>query len=793
MYIEEKYCKTLELDKILHELAELTCCEYAYNKALNIKPFTALSIVKDEVQKTNDAFLLSSKYGTPTFTNLKNPKEFLKIAKAGGMLSLRNFLNIIDVLRQTRLLIEWYRQCEGTNNNLKEIFSNLEPNSTLENKIKSVVISDELINDFASTELADIRRKIKAKQANAKQNMEKIIRSSKYQKALQDNIVTIRDGRFVIPVKAEYKSEIPGLVHDTSSSGATLFIEPMSVVQANNEIKVLQIKEKQEIERILYELSAICAEHSNNILNNFDVIIILNIYFAKANLAAKMNATMPNIVSDGTIILNNARHPLIDKNIVVPITVNIGDKYSTLVITGPNTGGKTVTLKTIGLLSLMIMCGLLIPVGNDSTISIFKKILVDIGDEQSIEQNLSTFSSHMTNIISILNQADNKTLVLVDELGSGTDPIEGAAIAISILEELKKKGSIVCATTHYSELKTYAIETSQVENACCEFDVKTLKPTYKLLIGVPGKSNAFAISKRLGLDENILSYAETLISKEDKNLENVIDSLEKSRQEYEQKFSEYNQKIFEFNTRFKSMEDEKAKLEKEKKYIINNARDTARKIVENVKLQSELIIKELDEIKKQKENDDFLSKLSSTKSKIRGKVDTLHDEANPVSKRSNDGYKLPRKLKVGDSVLVYDIDKKGVVSSLPKSGDTVEVRVGIMKMRVKLSNLQLIQEKIPYKPDTKIMRTISKKAIKSGSNELDLRGQTVEEALLEVDLFIDRSIMSHLDFITIIHGKGTGALRKAIHSHLKSHKNIKSYRLGVFGEGEAGVTIAELK
>lgn len=793
MYIDEKYCKTLELDKILQELAELTCCEYAYEKALKIKPFTALSIVKDEVNKANDALLLSSQYGTPTFSNLKNPKEFIKIAKAGGMLTLRNFLNIADILRQTRLLLEWYRQCESVDNSLKELFSHLEPNFNLEKKIKSIVISDELIDDFASNDLSDIRRKIKSKQAKAKESMDKIIRSSKYQKALQDNIITIRDGRFVIPVKAEYKSEIPGLVHDTSSSGATLFVEPMSVVEANNDIKVLQIKEKQEIERILYELSAICAENSENIINNFEVIVIINLYFAKANLAIKMDATMPNIVADGKIVLNKARHPLIDKNIVVPINVSLGDTYSTLVITGPNTGGKTVTLKTIGLLSLMTMCGLLIPVGNDSTISIFKKVLVDIGDEQSIEQNLSTFSSHMTNIISILNNADNKTLVLVDELGSGTDPIEGAAIAISILEKLKEKGCIVGATTHYSELKTYAIETDNVENACCEFDVKTLKPTYKLLIGVPGKSNAFAISRRLGLDENVLTYAETLISKEDKNLENIIDNLEKSRQEYEEKLNEYNQKLFEFNTRFKSMEEEKSKIEKEKNQIIENARDKARKIVENVKLQSELIIKELDEIKKQKENDDFINKLSSTKSKIRGKVDTLHSEANPVSKRSNDGYKLPRKLKIGDSVLVYDIDKKGVVSSLPKSGDTVEVRVGIMKMRVKLSNLRLIEEKNPYKPDTKVMRTISKKAVKSGANEIDLRGQTVEEALLEVDLFIDRSLMSHLDYITIIHGKGTGALRKAIHAHLKSHKNIKSFRLGVFGEGEAGVTIAELK
>lgn len=791
--IPEKYCRTLELNKILTELSELTCCDYAKDQVLKIRPFTNLSIVQDEVNKTNDAFWLSAKYGTPSFLNLKNPEEPLKLAKAGGMLTLRSFLNIAEILRQVRLLSEWFRQCETVENHLKEMFSYLEPNQPLEKRIHAVVISDELIDDFASMELADIRRKIQAKQAKAKQGIEKIIRSSRYQKALQEAIVTIRDGRFVVPVKAEYKSEIPGLVHDTSSSGATLFVEPMSVVEANNEIRVLQMKEKAEIERILYELSALCAEHAENIEHNFDVVITLNLYFAKANLAAKMDARKPEIVDHGEIFLNKARHPLIGGKQVVPVSVPLGKDYHTLVVTGPNTGGKTVTLKTIGLLTLMTMCGLLIPVGDGSIISIFKKVLVDIGDEQSIEQSLSTFSSHMTNIVSILKQADENSLVLVDELGSGTDPVEGAAIAIAILEKLKEKGSVVAATTHYPELKIYAIETPNVENACCEFDVQTLRPTYRLLLGVPGRSNAFAISKRLGLSEEILEHASELVSQQDKTLETVIDNLEKSRQEYERKSNEYHQKMYDFRTRSQKMEEERETLQKEKNKILESAREQARKMVESVKQQSQMLMDEIEDLRKQKEHEDFVKKAAIARNQLRSRLDSLHSQANPVTSRTNEGYRLPRKLKVGDNVQIYDIDKKAVVLEVPDKSGMVAVQAGIMKMRVKLDNLRLLEQKNPYKPTGKVMRSIAKATARSASTEIDLRGKTVEEALLEVDFFIDRAMLSHLEQITIIHGKGTGALRQAVQTHLKHHKQVKAYRLGTFGEGESGVTIAQLK
>ncbi len=793
MHIDEKYCKTLELDKILMKLADFTCCDEARKRALNIKPFVNESVVKDEITKTNDAFLLSSKYGTPSFSNLANPDESLQIAQKGGLLTLRAFLNINAVLRQTRLLCEWYKQCEGINNSLKGIFSLLEPNKALEEKISSVVISEDAVSDYASAEIASIRRNIVATEAKAKSNMEKIIRSATYQKALQDAIVTIRNGRFVVPVKVEHKSEVPGLVHDTSASGATLYIEPMSVVEANNEIKVLKLKEKAEIERILYELSALCGENSENIKSNFDVIISLNIYFAKSSLAADMKAMMPEITSNSEVLLNKARHPLIDKDKVVPISVSLGSEYKTLVVTGPNTGGKTVTLKTIGLLTLMTMCGMLIPVSDGSKVSVFDKVLVDIGDEQSIEQSLSTFSAHMTNIVSILDKADNKSLILLDELGSGTDPVEGAALAIAILQRLKALQSTVAATTHYSELKIYAIETDGVENACCEFDLKTLRPTYKLLIGIPGKSNAFEISKRLGLDGSILEYAGGLISSQDKKLEKVIDNLEASRQEYEQKLSEYNKKVYEYKNRTQIIEEEKKKLAEERDNILKKAKDEAQRLVEKVTVDSQNLMDELEKLKKQKDSEEFSKNVITSRAQLRGKINALHNEANPVDEKKNKGYKLPRALKKGDNVLIVDIDKKAVVLQTDAKSDTVMVQAGIIKTRVKLSNLRLLENEPSYTVSGKVVKNVTKKVDRHSVAELDIRGKTADEAILELDMFIDNAVMGNIDTITIIHGKGTGVLRKAVGEHLKYHSSIKDYRLGTFGEGENGVTIATLK
>jgi len=792
MNIQEKYIKVLELDKILERLSQYTCCEYARQRVIEIRPNTNISIVKDEVQKTNDAFYLASHYGTPSFLKMADPEENIKLAQVGGVLSPRSLLNIAGILRQSRILCEWFAQCRNKQNSIKPIFEQLSPDKTLEKRITSVFVSEDEIDDYASEELLYIRRKIKSQGMKIKENLDKMIRSTTYQKSLQDNIITMRDGRYVLPVKAEFKGNVSGLVHDTSSSGATLFIEPMAIVELNNDIKVLKSKEKAEIEKILKELSGLCGESADAILYNFQTAICLNIYFAKSSLASDMNAMQPTITSDGKIRLKKARHPLINKEQVVPISVEFGYEYTSLVITGPNTGGKTVTLKTIGLLTLMTMCGMLIPVSDDSIISIFEQILVDIGDDQSIAQSLSTFSSHMTNIVSILNTADEKSLVLVDELGSGTDPVEGAAIAISVLEKLKSQGSIVAATTHYAELKVYALQTQGVRNASCEFDVNTLQPTYRLLIGTPGRSNAFEISRKLGLSDEILENAQKVITSDKKNFEDVIDNLEKARQDFEQKSTELSTQTKELARLKEELTNSNQKAIDDKERIIEKARQEARKIVENVKLDSQLIMEELEKIRKQKDKENFTNMASQAKAQLRGKIDKLHDKANPVVNRTNEDYVLPRKLKVGDNILVVDIDKPGYVIQLEDKSGSVLVQVGIIKSRVDIGNLRLIDAKVKQAKG-KTTRTITSNKTATASLELDIRGEMVEEGLAELDMFINRCILSNVCQVTIIHGKGTGVLRSAVHSYLKQSKHIKTFRLGLYGEGEAGVTIAEIK
>lgn len=796
MKINAKYCKTLELDKVLDQLAEYTCCDYAAEMARNLVPSTSLIVVRDEVEKTNEAFYLSSHYGTPSFYKMDDPTSQVKLASAGGILSARVLLNIAAVMRQARMLKEWFAQCENRESSMREIFGLLIPNKSLENRINEVFISEEEISDGASDELMFIRRKMRQLSAKIREDLDKMTRSSAYSKALQENIVTMRDGRYVLPVKAEYKGTVSGLVHDTSASGATLFIEPMSVVEANNDIKVLQSEEKAEIDRILAELSALCGDNASVIEQNFITAISLNLYFAKSSLASNQNAMMPTVTNDGYIKLNKARHPLIPKDKVVPISLELGKEYTSLVVTGPNTGGKTVTLKTIGLLTLMTMCGMLIPVSDDSNISIFESILVDMGDEQSIAQNLSTFSAHMTNVVSILSKADNKSLVLVDELGSGTDPVEGAALATAILEELRQRKTIVAATTHYAELKVYALQTDGVMNASCEFDVKTLRPTYRLLIGTPGRSNAFEISRRIGLTESILEKAAELVASDKQSFEDVVDGLESSRQDFERQSSRLKAEAAELARLKEELRNSNLDAINEKERIIEKARQDARKIVESVKLDSQLIIDELDKLRKEKDKADFSSRAAQAKAQLKGRVDRLHNEANPVVARSNEDYVLPRKLKKGDNVLVVDIDKNGYVLEEPK-GASVLVQVGIIKSRVDIGNLRLLDEK-KNKQNTSGAKGGVKKTITSNRDakamvELDLRGMTVDEAVAEVDMFINKAMLSNMTMATIIHGKGTGALRSAIHSFLRQCKQVKSFRLGVYGEGETGVTIVEFK
>ena len=794
-----KYLKALELDKILEMLAQETCCESARNLALSIEPETDVDEVIRSLKRTDDAFNLTLRFGTPSFIGLVDPTPRLKVAMAGGTLSPRDLLNIGAVLRQSRSLSQWAHQFEDEENSISEDLFSLYLNNTLEREISSAIISDDEIDDNASAELASIRRKIRQTELKARDRMEKIIHSSTYQKYLQDSLITMRDGRFVVPVKAEYRGEIEGLVHDTSASGSTYFIEPIGVVEANNEIRVLQAKEKDEIERILADFSARCAECGEDIQLLFGRLMDLNVLFAKTRLASKMNAFCPTVTEDGKINLKKARHPLIDPKKVVPVDVHLGDEFTSLVITGPNTGGKTVTLKTLGLLSLMTMCGLLIPVAPGSSVSTFENILVDIGDEQSIEQSLSTFSAHMTNIVSILEEADYRSLILVDELGSGTDPVEGAALAISVLERFRQRHCRVAATTHYAELKMYAIQTEGVENACCEFDVESLKPTYRLLIGVPGRSNAFAISQKLGLDPAIISHAQALVQSENKQFEDVVDSLEASRQQYEAMTRELAEKEAEIERTRKEIRAHKEQLSKEKAAEVQKAKEQAMRIVSDVQGQANALMDELNQIRKEKDREAFSQKAIAARSQLKSKLDKIHDAANPITERENISYTLPRPLKPGDTVLIVDIDKEGTVLQAPDKSGNVLVQAGIIRSRVKIGNLRLLDKKKVQFNGTNVRtgKGSVKKSInvsgRSASMECDLRGMTVDEALLTLDSFIDNAILTHVHQITIIHGKGTGALRAAVQAHLKQHKAIRTFRLGVYGEGEAGVTVAELK
>ena len=725
----------------------------------------------------------------------------LRKAEKGSNLSLRELMDVSSVLHNIRSVKDWRKRCEGESTSLDPLFEVLTPNRELENTIDNAVLSEEELADSASAELASLRRKINQAKLRVRERLDQLIKSPTQSKYLQEALVTQRDGRFVVPVKSEYRSEIKGLVHDTSSSGATLFIEPMAVVEANNEIRVLQAKEKQEVDRIIMELSVKVGEFAESIIYSYRSLVEIDLYFAKASLAYKMKATVPNILQTGEIDLKRARHPLIDPEKVVPIDVNLGKDFNTLVITGPNTGGKTVTLKTMGLLTLMAMCGLMLPVAENSSISVYKKVLVDIGDEQSIEQSLSTFSAHMTNIVSIIEEADSDSLVLIDELGSGTDPVEGAALAISIMERLAMYGAKVGATTHYAEIKEYALQTPGVCNASCEFDVETLKPTYRLLIGIPGKSNAFAISQRLGLPEEIIEAAKRNISAEKTRFEDVLSQLDQTRQELEKEKEEVDRLRAEQLESKRNLEQFKQKTYKQMDRELQNAQEKANRIVSSVKAESEKLLQELDDIRRQKESEEFSRLVQGAKSSYRSNINRLEDTANPVIGRVKEEYTPPRPFKKGDLVLITQLNEEGVLLSDPDNAGNVQVQAGIIKTKVPVSDLRLVDKKRRRQLNRMekksngggVTRTLTDKSQRSASSEIDLRGQTIEEGIMMVDQYIDSCLLMGIKTITIIHGKGTGALRNAIQQHLKNHKAVRSFRLGVYGEGENGVTIAELK
>ncbi|MEG0229377.1 MAG: endonuclease MutS2, partial [Oscillospiraceae bacterium] len=692
-----KHQKTLELDKILNLVAKMAQIDDSKERILSLTPSFDEFDVKKSLKETDQALKTIYRFSSPTISNLKNPGNSLKRAEIGSMLSPKELLSIAEVLRVIKLLCQWQNRINNDSSSiydcsmLNEYFNMLHEQENAYNEIELCILSEDEISDKASTALADIRRKIKNAEQNAKSYLENMVHSQTKEKYLQEQIITMRDGRYVVPVKSEHKSMIKGLVHDTSSSGATVFIEPLAVVEANNKIKILLSEEKEEIERILYRLSALVGENSFEILNSYDAIIEIDVIYAKAKYALQTDSIMPEINTQGITILKKAKHPLIDKKNCVPINIEIGDKFDTLVVTGPNTGGKTVSLKTIGLCCLMTMCGLLIPCEKGSEICLYKKILVDIGDEQSIEQSLSTFSSHMKNIISILKEADSESLALIDELGSGTDPVEGAALAISIIESLRQKQCKILSTTHYAEIKVYALETKGVENACCEFDVDTLSPTYKLLIGVPGRSNAFAISQRLGLNENVVKMAKERISAENSRFEDVVSSLEQNRVELEKERENLLILKQKAENALKKAEEKLEKVTKDKELEIEKARHQAKKTVDKIVLEAESIIEELDNLRKQKDNPDFSQIQIKARQEMRNKLKTIENKMDPVKKVKND-YTLPRALKIGDDVLICDINSKGVVLENADSSGAVLIQAGIMKLKVKLDNLKLIED-----------------------------------------------------------------------------------------------------
>lgn len=801
MYQAQRYFHTLELDKVLAKLADQANCDDSKRMALSLTPSDDFSTVQLLMKKTSDAYMLSARYTSPSLHKLKNCEMALRKAEKGSNLSLRELMDVSSVLHNIRSVKDWRKRCEGESTSLDPLFEVLTPNRELENTIDNAVLSEEELADSASAELASLRRKINQAKLRVRERLDQLIKSPTQSKYLQEALVTQRDGRFVVPVKSEYRSEIKGLVHDTSSSGATLFIEPMAVVEANNEIRVLQAKEKQEVDRIIMELSVKVGEFAESIIYSYRSLVEIDLYFAKASLAYKMKATVPNILQTGEIDLKRARHPLIDPEKVVPIDVNLGKDFNTLVITGPNTGGKTVTLKTMGLLTLMAMCGLMLPVAENSSISVYKKVLVDIGDEQSIEQSLSTFSAHMANIVSIIEEADSDSLVLIDELGSGTDPVEGAALAISIMERLAMYGAKVGATTHYAEIKEYALQTPGVCNASCEFDVETLKPTYRLLIGIPGKSNAFAISQRLGLPEEIIEAAKRNISAEKTRFEDVLSQLDQTRQELEKEKEEVDRLRAEQLESKRNLEQFKQKTYKQMDRELQNAQEKANRIVSSVKAESEKLLQELDDIRRQKESEEFSKLVQGAKSSYRSNINRLEDTANPVIGRVKEEYTPPRPFKKGDLVLITQLNEEGVLLSDPDNAGNVQVQAGIIKTKVPVSDLRLVDKKRRRQLNRMekksngggVTRTLTDKSQRSASSEIDLRGQTIEEGIMMVDQYIDSCLLMGIKTITIIHGKGTGALRNAIQQHLKNHKAVRSFRLGVYGEGENGVTIAELK
>ena len=793
----DKSIRTLELPAVLEVLAQKAVSEAARERCRKLYPSSDLDEVRRLLDETDAARTRLGLYGSPAFSGVKDVSAALTRADHGGMLNTRELLDIAGLLTASRRVSEYDRDRQGEATVLDHYFSALHTNKYLEDRIRGAILDEETIADTASPELADIRRKMRVAATKGRQILQRIISSPSYAKVLQEALITQRDGRFVVPVKAECKGSLPGLVHDISSSGATLFVEPMGVVQANNELKELQAREEREIERILRQLSADCGDQMENILYDYDILVHLDVIFARAQLSYQMSAARPEVRRRGGIVLRRARHPLLDPAKAVPISVELGQQFDTLVITGPNTGGKTVTLKTLGLLCLMAQCGLHIPADDGSVVRVFDRVLADVGDEQSIEQSLSTFSAHMANIVQILQQADEQSLLLFDELGAGTDPVEGAALAIAVIQEVRSRGALTAATTHYAELKTFAMTTAGVENASCEFDVQTLRPTYRLLIGIPGKSNAFAISRRLGLDEHVIEAARAQMDSESVRFEDVLTQLEEKRQRLERAQSEADRLWQQREEDARKARTFREQMEKAKENARSKVEAEAKRIVREAQAKVDAIFAELDELRRQQQKRADFQQMNDARANVRR---GLNEAEALVRSRESDSEPIPapsRPIRVGDQVELPGVNRAAEVLTVNADGSLV-LQAGKMKMTVKHGQVRLLEtaEEIQKKKKQQSRAQSSSPKIQLASraaSELDIRGYETLEAESVVDNYIDSAVMAKLGSVTIIHGKGTGALRKAVHEILRRNKAVKSFRLGRYGEGEAGVTIVELK
>lgn len=792
--MNEKAIKVLEYNKIIELLKGQAGSEMTRKIISELKPFTDPRVIRTVLEETDEAVRLISFKGPLPLGNFYDIKQFVGFAQKGGSLNMKQLLQVLYNMKITANVINWLKGDVPSLPILQSLVEVLAVFKDLAEEIDRSIESEDMVSDNASSELRHIRRSIVRQNETIKNRINQMINKADNQSMLQDAIVTVRDGRYVIPVKQEHRSKFPGIVHDQSASGATLFIEPQVIVNMNNELRELEVAEKAEVERILAELSGRVGEHAAQLNNNQEILVQLDLIMAKGKLAHIQHAECPSVNEDGILVLKEARHPLIDRQKAVPINVSIGDKYSTLVVTGPNTGGKTVTLKTAGLLAMMAQTGLHIPAASSSTIPIYENIFADIGDEQSIEQSLSTFSSHMKNIVEIVEKASDKSLILLDELGAGTDPTEGAALAIAVLETLRSRGAQIFATTHYTELKKYAIQTSGVENASMEFDIETLSPTYKLTIGIPGKSNAFEISKKLGLPGEIIDKSKSLLEGGDIKFESVLEAIEEDKKAAEEERDEAIMLNIEMKKQKEEMDKREKKLKQQQEKMLNDAKEEARAIIAEAKEVTKEVQEELRELAKVESLGERNKRLDRSKRKIK---DAAGRYKETITREENDNPVSIEDVKVGDRVKVLTINQNGEVIGLPDSRGEITVKVGVMKMKCKAEDLKIIidgrQKKKKPKTSKANYGSLYKSKSYSISPTINVQGQNLDDALANTEKYLDDAFMAHLEEVTIIHGRGEGILKKGIQDMLKRHKQVKSFRKGNYNEGGEGVTIVNLK